>query len=346
MDKTKNMNSTQIAKLAGVSRSTVSKVINNYPDIPEETKNKVRAVIAEYRYTPNVSAQVLRGKAQSVIALYVYASEVDVKEDALCRLNSPYVMGVISSFIAEAKQFGHRMMIELLKHEEDEQEIMYQIRDQFESKSIAAAVFLGVPEDVDFIDRLVDEDYPVAVLDRKVRSDRQAVSIFTDDEQGAYLATCHLLDEGFSQVTFVDGDSNKYSAHARAKGYKRAMNSRQLSVNIIQGGFSGEYGARAAEYILAQGSLPDAVVCACDAQAYGLIQIFQQQQPDLLERIGIIAFDDSFFNDFQQPALSSVKVDFSIMARNAITALLDCENYQNTAVPVELVIRESSRKRS
>ena len=346
MEKTKTLNSTQIARLAGVSRSTVSKVVNNYPDIPEETKNKVRAVIAEHRYTPNVSARVLRGKPQRIIALYVYASALDVEEDALCRLGSPYVMGVISSFIAEAKSFDHRMMIELLKHGEDEQEVLHQIRSQFESKSIAAAIFLGVPDDVGFIDCLVDDNYPVVAIDRNVRSGRRAISIFTDDERGGYLATSHLLGEGYRQIAFVSGDSNKCSAHARAEGYRRAMREQQLPVNIIAGGFSEKYGALAVEYILSLDSVPDAVVCASDAQAYGFIHELHKRRPELLGEIGIVGFDNSFFNDFQQPKLSSVKVDFSLMARSSINALLDSENYKEEAIPVELVIRESSLKRT
>ena len=339
------INSTQIARLAGVSRSTVSKVINDYPDIPEETKMKVRSVIKEHRYIPNASAQVLKGKAQSVVALYVYASAVDAGTDSLCRLSSPYVMGVISNFIMAANQRGHRMIIELLRHGEDEQKVFQRISGHFESRSIAAAAFLGLPTTAGFIDQLVSEDLPVAVIDRPVDSSKKAVNIFTDDQQGAYKATSQLVNEGFRHIVFVNGEQEKHSASARAKGYSLAMEQHALKPELLDGDYSEQSGARAADLIVTMKPRPEAVVCASDTIAYGLIQRLHETNKDYLDQLGLIGFDDTYFNDFQHPPLSSVKVDFAAMAHSTITALLEPENYQPNPVPVELVVRASCKLR-
>lgn len=346
MYKPKSINSTQIAKLAGVSRSTVSKVINNYPDIPEETKKKVRSVIEKHRYVPNASAQVLKGKPQSVIALYVYASEVDVEADSLCSLNSPYVMSVISNFIMTANQHDHRLMIELLRHGQDEQDIIRGIEDLFESKSIAAAAFLGLTDSVKFIDKLIAHNYPLAVIDREINDHYQAVNIFTDDFCGSYEATSHLIEEGFRRIAFVKGDSNKHSARSREMGFLKAMNQHGLKPVLIDATFNQQGGMKAADSLLNMESRPEAVVCASDGTAYGLIQRLHESDEQYVNQLGIIGFDNTFFNDFQRPPLSSVKVDFAAMAQQTVTALLQPEHYQPTPIPVEVVVRASSQFKS
>ena len=345
MNKSKAINSTQVAKLAGVSRSTVSKVINNYPDIPEETKEKVRSVIKEYRYTPNASAQVLKGKAQSVVALYVYASEVDTRKDELCSIGSPYVMGVISNFIMKAKQFNHRMMIEMIRHGDDEEEILHKIREHFESKSITAAAFLGLTQNSLFIDQLVADGFPVAVIDRQINSNKQAINIYTDDAQGTFKATSHLINEGFQHILFLGGDQDKLSAHRRNAGYMQAINQHGLTPRALQGEYSEQAGEKAAEQILAMEPRPDAVVCSCDAVAYGLIKKLNEVDQGYLSGVGLTGFDDTDFNNFMSPPLSSIKVDFAAMAEKTITALLAPESYQANPVPVDLVVRASSKRK-
>ena len=342
MEITKAINSTQIAKLAGVSRSTVSKVINNYPDIPEETKQKVRSVIEKHRYTPNASAQVLKGKAQCVVALYVYASEVDVNKDALSSIGSPYVMGVIANFINAAKQYNHRMMVEMLRHGDDELETLHRIRGHFESKSITAAVFLGLTKSSTFIDQLVADNLPVAVIDRDVDDNRRAINIYTDDALGTFNATSHLINEGYRCILFLGGDQDKRSAKMRSSGYKQAMKQHGLTPEILEGEYSEQAGARAVDHILKMQPRPDAVVCSCDAVAYGLIKKLNETDQNYLNQLALTGFDDTDFNDFLSPPLSSVRVDFAAMASNTITALLDPEHYQPEPVPVELVVRSSS----
>lgn len=339
----KTINSVEIARLAGVSRSTVSKVINNYPDIPEATKTKVRSVIEEYGYTPNASAQVLKGKAQNVIALYVFASEEDTEADPMCRVGSPYVMGVISNFILEANRYGHRLMIELLRYNEDDEVLIRQIQGHFQSKSIAAAAFLGLSEAKTFIDQLVAENYPIAVIDRPIDAGKQAVNISTDDLQGAWLATRHLIDQGFKKVLFIGGDKEKRSAQMRAEGYRKAMGEHGLTPDLMAGGYSEEVGKSAARQMIAMDKRPEAVVCASDAIAYGLIHYLHDADPEYLDKLALVGFDNSYFNDYQRPSLSSIRIDFQAMARQTVQALLDAENYQDKPVPVELVVRESSR---
>ncbi|MGR5359943.1 LacI family DNA-binding transcriptional regulator [Vibrio mediterranei] len=338
----KPINATQIAKLAGVSRSTVSKVINNYPDIPEDTKAKVLSVIEKHKYQPNAFAQVLKGVPQTVIALYAYAYEVDMETDSLSSLESPYVMGIISNFIKAAKNHNHKLVVELIEFGDNEQEVEAQIRKDFDSKTIAAAVFLGLSNDVKFIDNLIDDDYRIAVIDREIQEAKTSVNIFTDDFGGARLAVEHLYKQGFNSIAFIGGSDNKHSAQSRLEGYRSAVYEADAEQIVFEALFSEKSGKEAAQKVLGMTSRPDAFVCAADVIAYGFIQTLREHDPDYLNRIGIVGFDNSPFNQYQRPALSSVGVDFSQIARTTIEALLGSAETKKYIVPMSLHKRDSS----
>ncbi|MGF1722974.1 LacI family transcriptional regulator [Vibrio kyushuensis] len=338
----KPINATQIAKLAGVSRSTVSKVINNYPDIPEDTKNKVLSVIDKHKYQPNAFAQVLKGVPQTVIALYAYAYEVDMESDSLSSLESPYVMGIISNFIKAAKNHNHKLVVELIEYGDDEQEVELQIRKDFDSKTIAAAVFLGLSNDVTFIDNLINDDYRIAVLDREVKEAKSSINIFTDDSGGARLAVEHLYEQGFNSIAFIGGSDNKHSARSRLEGYTKAINKAGAEHVVFDALFSEKSGQEAAQKVLAMTSRPDSFVCSADVIAYGFIQTLREQAPDYLDQIGIVGFDNSPFNQYQRPALSSVGVDYSQIAVTTIEALLGSTETTKYTVPMSLYKRDSS----
>ena len=145
------INSTKIEKLAGVTRSTLSKVINNYPDIPQSTKDKVMAIINENNYKPNIYAQVLKGIAPKVICIYIHVSY----KDAMKEFNSHYMMTMLSNFVYEAEQIGYSISVEMVRANEDQKKILEKITNTFLEKRIEYAVFIGQTSDDTYIDELV-----------------------------------------------------------------------------------------------------------------------------------------------------------------------------------------------
>ncbi|MGR5063097.1 LacI family DNA-binding transcriptional regulator [Photobacterium sp. DNB22_13_2] len=340
------INSSQIAKLAGVSRSTVSKVINNYPDIPEDTKKKVLAVIEAHDYKPNKFASVLKGIPQKVVALYIHATKNDMEAGNLDNLDSSYVMGIISHFIFAAKLHDHSLMVELIHENEDQTEIARQIKDNFDSKAICAAVFLGLTDNSHFIDNLVDAGYNIASIDRKVSTLESAFNITTDDEESAYLATKHLIANDYRNIALIGGDPAKQSARSRESGYRRAMTESTLTEKIINCGYSEKLGAKAADTLLTHKYRIDAVLCASDIIAYGLINRLREKDESYLMSLGIIGFDNIAFNSYQRPSLSSVAVDYKAMAEMTINALLKDDQKPEYVIPTKLFTRDSSQLKS
>ncbi|WEM44770.1 LacI family DNA-binding transcriptional regulator (plasmid) [Photobacterium sp. DA100] len=337
------MNSSQIAKLAGVSRSTVSKVINNYPDIPEDTKKKVLAVIKKHDYKPNKFASVLKGIPQKVVALYIHATKNDMDAGNLDNLDSSYVMGIISHFIFAAKLHDHSLMVELIHENEDQTQIERQIKENFDSKAICAAVFLGLTDNSHFIDNLVNAGYNIASIDRKIATEGAGVNITTNDEESAYLATKHLISNGYTQITLIAGDPDKQSARSREHGYLRAIEEHGLSAHKLDCGYSEKLGAQAADQLLAAQKQPDAILCASDIIAYGLIGRMREKNEDYLMSLGIAGFDNIAFNSYQRPSLTSVAVDYKEMAETTIEALLRDESHSEFIISTKLFARDSSQ---
>jgi LacI family transcriptional regulator len=100
------MNSQEIAQLAGVSRSTVSRVLNNYSNVPEETKKKVQKVIDTYGYTPNLNARALAGRPNDIIELVIADIDESNEGNLFRGINSPYFLKTVSSIIFQAKKKG------------------------------------------------------------------------------------------------------------------------------------------------------------------------------------------------------------------------------------------------
>lgn len=341
MTSNKKLTSTQIAKLAGVARSTVSKVINNYPDIPESTKQKVMAVIEEHQYKPNVFSSALKGIPQKVITFYTHATKNDALTSTMDNLDSSYVMSVMTNFIYCSNLKGYSLQVEII-HECDDQEAVYQkIKNAFDDKLICAAVFLGLTDNSTFVDKLVEQNYKIASIDRLVDDNYNAFNVVTNDFQGAYQATKALAEQGFRHLAFVGGDAIKLSARQREDGYKQALKELKLESHIIPCGYSEALARHVAQSIEKSPVKIDALVCASDIIAYGLIKVLDNHY---FKTVGLIGFDNLPFNEYQQPPLSSVSVDYYQMANDTISAIIDNKNTKTITVNTQLHLRRSSHR--
>lgn len=337
----KKLTSTQIAKLAGVARSTVSKVINNYPDIPEATKQKVMAVIEEHQYKPNVFSSALKGIPQKVITLYIHTTKNDALASTMDNLDSAYVMSVMSNFIYCANQKGYSLQVEIIHECDDQQQVFSKIRNAFDDKLICAAVFLGLTDHSTFIDQLTLQNYRVAAIDRLVEESCKALNVLTDDLQGAYQATKALIAQGYQYIAFVGGDATKLSARKREEGYLKALKEAKLVSHIIPCGYSEVLARSVAKDIANSEVNIDALLCASDIIAYGLIR---ELDSHYFDKVGIVGFDNLPFNEYQQPPLSSVSVDYKQMAEATLDALISDETVKQVMVGTTFHQRASSVK--
>ena len=338
------MNSSDIAKIAGVSRSTVSRVINNYPNVPEETKAKVLKVIREYDYVPHASARMLAGVKNRIIGLFII-DIVPRKEIIKNRITkSPYYLELTSSIIEYASERGYKILVDIIHNEEGYK----QIKESFYNKTISGGIFIGENNNDPTIKKIINEGYKVALMDDDAYS--KCMIVNADNFSGAYNATKYLIDLNHTNIAHITGDIEKFSAIERVNGYKKALQDSNISVKnefIINSSFIEEEGYSATKKLLSQNNKPTAIFASNDKIAIGAIKAIKEAGLKVPEEISIIGFDDIEECKYLNPQLTTIKMDLAKMAEVVTDLIITSIEYDNKksnnyyTVPVNLIERDS-----
>ena len=342
------MNSIEIAKIAGVSRSTVSRVINNYSNVSEETKEKVLKVINEFDYVPHASARMLAGSKNKVIGLFV----VDLinEEDGLKNriTKSPYYLEFISSVIETASEMDYLVLVHII-HTVSGYE---KIKESFYNKTISGGIFIGQNDDDESIQTIIDRGHKVVLIDQSIRPEdvtyNQCIIVNADNYNGAYSATKYLIDKKHKQIAHITGGIAKFSSKDRSRGYKKALEDAGLKINnklIIDSEFVENAGYEAAKKLLNGMSNFSAIFASNDKIAFGAIKAIQERGLKVPEDISVIGFDDIESSKYFNPPLTSMKMKLVEMADIATKSIIESIEHEMkpsiNVVPVKLIERES-----
>ena len=343
------MNSSDIAKIAGVSRSTVSRVINNYPNVPDETREKVLKVIDEYDYVPHASARMLASGKNRIIGLFI----IDIVERSGGMKNritkSPYYLEFTSFVIEHASERGYKVLVHIIRNSEGYKEI----KECFYNKTISGGIFIGENNDDKVIKKIINAGYKVALIDQEVKSDddtyNKCIIVNADNYNGSYNATKYLIDHRHTNIAHITGDIEKFSAIERIKGYKKAMQDSNISIKnqfIVNSEFIEEGGYVSTKKLLLDDDKPTAIFASNDKIAIGAIKAIKELGLRVPEDISLIGFDDIEECKYLNPPLTTIKIDLRKMAEVAketiITSIEEGENVScNCTVPVNLIERAS-----
>lgn len=342
------MNSTEIAKLAGVSRSTVSRVINNYSNVPEETREKVLKVIKEHDYVPHASARMLAGSKNKVIGLFI----VDLinEEDGLKNriTKSPYYLEFTSSVIETASEMDYLVLVHIIHTVAGYEKI----KECFYNKMVSGGIFIGQNDDDESIKTIIERGYRVVLVDQSVRPDdvtyNQCTIVNADNYGGAYRATKYLTDMKHKQIAHITGGTAKFSSKDRIRGYKKALEDAGIKVNkdlIINSEFVENAGYEATKKLFNGKSKFSAIFASNDKIAFGAIKAIQEEGLKVPEDISVIGFDDIESSKYFNPPLTSIKmelVEMADLATKSIVASIEQDVKPSVnIVPVTLVERES-----
>lgn len=340
------INSKEIAQIAGVSRSTVSRVINNYTNVPPETREKVMKVIQEYNYVPNVSAQVLAGKKTRTIGLFIIEAG-HVSSDMLSNL-------LIASIIENASTCGYYVLTHIIRNAQDVDSVRG-VKDIFYQRRIDGGIFIGAANFEPFIEQLIEEGYWVAVVDQETGNDQEPNRIVAnyDNALGMKLAVEHLVSLKHSQIGVVNGDLKRYSGPSKRDGFYTAMEQAGLTVKeqwVLPGGFSEESGYEAiSQFMKSEKQLPTAMIMANDSVAFGAVRAFQEHSIKVPRDISIIGFDDHVLSARFQPALTTLRIDFGDMMKRLTFSIIQHIESQKKditkfTVDMHLITRDSCRE--
>lgn len=321
------LNSSDIARLAGVSRSTVSRILNGYGDISYETRKKVEAIIKEYNYIPNSYGRGLAGKANRIIGLFI----VDVdnwSEDNLVLSRSE----VFCDFIAYAADIAHNLSYNILVSIIDRRNYE-DIRRFFVDKSICAGLIMGDTYDQSIIDSLGQEGYKIALHNQRDRSEvGNVINVNVDNEAFAFAATQELLKNGHRNIGMITGNSTKYTVRKRYHGFLRALESAGLSFDTLYTGVGdfhrSDGGYEAALQLLENcgGSMPTALLVANSVMLPGVMQALGEAGMRVPEDISVIGLGGSKYAAYTTPPVTDLCISSEMIASAMISKVTELLN--------------------
>lgn len=342
------INSVEIARLAGVSRSTVSRVINNYSNVPAETREKVMKVIEQYHYVPNLSAQVLAGKKTRTIGLFMIEAG-HVSSDILSNM-------LLASIIENASSSGYYVLTHIIRNTRDEASVRG-IKDIFYQRRIDGGIFIGAADDEPMLEELIAEGFIVGVVDQQPspeRNEPNRIVVNFDNDYGMTLAVDYLAELNHREIGIVCGDMARYSGPSKYEGFLAAMGRSGIPVRqewVIPGGFHEKDGYEAIRsYLDGGGRLPTAIVMANDSVAFGAIRALRERGLSVPDDVSVVGFDDHALSARFQPALTTVKVDFDGMMSQLTGSVIariegaEPEEEAGKAASSRLIVRDSCKR--
>jgi LacI family transcriptional regulator len=304
-----------VAREAGVSTKTVSRVLNGEPHVREALRERVTATAASLGYRPNASARALAGSRSYLLSLYFdnpspgYVSQVEYGALRACR-NSGYHLIVEE---LSGPDVGRRVADLLSTVRTDGVILTPPLSDNAEV--IAALQAHGTPY--------------ARIAPAPSQGADPAARVFMDDWRGAYEMTAHLQDLGHRDIAFIAGPSNHAAAARRYDGWLAAMRQRGLDPildpalgRLRHGDFSFRSGLEQGEALLSAASRPTAVFAANDDMALGVMAVAHRLHLDVPEDLSIVGFDDSPSAQVVWPQLTTVRQPVAEMATTAAEMLI------------------------
>ncbi|QOR34070.1 LacI family DNA-binding transcriptional regulator [Clostridium sp. 'deep sea'] len=338
------MDSRDIAKLAGVSRSTVSRVINNHPSVSVDTRAKILKIIKDQGYVPDSSARALVGKQNNIIGLFIINAD---GSDEAGIFSSNYYSPFTAAVIDEANKNDYQVLVSLQKSKADYE----QARKLLRNKSINAAIFVGAEDNSVELKKLINDGYCVALVDQSLLStnkNNNAVVINSNNLFGSYEATNYLINCGHKQIAHITGNLKKLSGLQRYEGYINALKDNNIVLNdklIIESDFSEQGGYISTKKLL-QTQDVDAIFIANDSMALGALKALNELRIKVPENIAIVGYDD--IDIARYLGLSTVRASIHEMASVAVKQLINIIegkliNSVSNVVDCKLIIRKTSK---
>jgi LacI family transcriptional regulator len=329
-----------IAKQAGVSRSTVSRVVNDHPNISDKVRRRVLKIIKETGYRPNAAARALVSQRSQMIGLLLPHRITALFAD-------PYFPHLVKGITKACNQLEYTLALFLASSPEDEKMIYTRIQD----RGLLDGVLVQSSHHghLNIVDQLTEAGTPQVVIGRPFFPD-QVSYVDIDNLNAAINAVMLLLEMGYKRVATITGPLKSTAGQARLNGYKEALTraNRPLDEKLIAvGDFTQQGGYRAMQELLAQ--RPDAVFAASDITAVGAIRAIQEAGLRVPEDIAIVGFDDIPMPTLTSVQLTTVRQPVEGLGEAAVALLIDLiENgvkpHRHTIMGTELVVRTSSGK--
>jgi LacI family transcriptional regulator len=302
-----------IARLAGVSRGTVSRVLNRRPDVDRETRAHVLRVIDEQGYVPSLTAAGLAGGRNRLIGMVVPV----------------FTWSILGELVRGITEILNRTSYELVLYTFNDEDLTRNRRDiinRLLATQLTAGLLAVYPGGLsEQLTELSEQGVPVVLVDDQ----REHVTpwVRADDVTGAYTAVQHLIQLGHRRIAHIQGPDEYLVSHDRHQGYLRALQDAGVSPDsalICQGDFLPQSGYSCAQRLfdLPPAQRPTAIFASTDQMAYGVLRAAEERGLAVPQDIALVGFDDETPSAHVHPPLTSVHQPSYEMGQEAIKLLL------------------------
>lgn len=333
----------EIATKLGISITTVSKALKNYPDVSEKTKKAVIELAQQLQYTPNSFAVNLRTKESKTIGLIIP------------EVVHHFFSNVVNAIINEAEKNGYLVIIlqsnETLALEKKQVELLINKRVDGIIMSLS-----NESNNDDHIKEIMNRNIPFVMFD-KIAKLSKCSKVIIDDQKAAFSAVQHLIDNGCKKIAHIRGPLNPQNSIDRYIGYKKALEKNNIPFDtklvFTCDNVTFEEGKDFAKQIIEEHADIDGIFAITDLVAVGVLAYFNENKINVPEQVAVIGFSNWFMSQVLTPKLSTVDQPSHEMGIASFNLLLEEMNCHKEGIPftpriIELetsvIVRESSIK--
>ena len=338
MSKKRNTTLKEMAKELGLSISTVSRALNDHPDISLQTKVLVKKLAKQMHYAPNLFARGFRSQETHILGVIVP------------NILSLFTSTVLKGILEEAELRGYRVIISESQNNETKQSEMLQTMIQFGVDGILLSLAKRTTSINDVLQIL--NRVPLVLFD-KVSDKIPCTQIVIDEEEAAFNAIEHLINLGKKRIAILKETENSFNSEKRYAGYLRALREHNLPIDekiiLSTENISLINGRRLTNLLLSMKKRPDAIFAITDNAAIGAIKTLNKFKVKIPEEIAVVGFSNSVNSTIISPALTTVDQPGNRIGRTAIKYLLEeINNTDDEIIPktiqikTNLIVRNSS----
>jgi len=329
-----------VAKLAQVSPSTVSRVIADNQRISLETQKKVKQAMLELDYQPNMIARSLIKRTSNTLGLVLSRSTNSA-------FTNPFFPEIIRGISTITQKFHYSLLLTTANNYEEEAEQCLQMLGQ---KRVDGVLILASRVNDQLINQLSINNYPFVVVGR-IPDDTNYYSVNNDNVEAAYLATKHLLDLGHQRIALLNGSLEFIFCQDRLIGYLQALQEYNLDADpeiIKNSNLTQKDGYELSLELLKNSNRPTAIFAVDDLMAIGAYQAIKKLGLQIPEEVAVVGFNDDPLASIVEPTLTTVRIPIYEMGTTAATLMIQLLENSNhyphqKILASELIIRESSK---
>lgn len=327
----KNVTISDIAAHANVSKSTVSRVLNNTTPVNEEKRKAVLAAMKEMNFEPNVFARGLASGHSFTIGVVTQ------------QLGSPFYDSISQGVVSGLASTSYSAIFADGQWKPD---IGKAVVNTLIGRMVDGLIVIGSRLEPDFLEDL-KQTIPTLLVGNEIDG-WENLCMFVDNEQSALEATQHLIELGHTKIAHIAGVADHQDSIRRLKGYRKALEEANIEVDedlICEGEFDGDSGVRGVEMLLEQGKPFTAIFAANDSTAFGARLALYRRGIRVPEDVSIVGFDDQNEAEFFTPPLTTVRQpgeEMGIAAARTLLKLINQQDWKIQNLKANLVVREST----